>query len=290
MTESPPNEYRRRVGVLRAALFAIPFVAFPALGHAQTDYYNTDRNRPIRIEDAYAAERYSFDAHLAPLRLERSSAGVYNWGIDPELAYGIFPRTQLELGVPIVLTDLGASKRRGGVAGIDLSLLYNLNVETRSLPALGIRASTLLPAGNLGPDKAYASVQGMLTRTYGWARLHVNSEYTLGSEPNATNAGTSATQLGTGAVELSRWLSGIAVDKAMPLRSMLVTGEVYARQPIHSLSPVEWNAGAGLRYQLSPLFALDAGLGKRLTGHDKSWYVTFGLARVFGLSFLMPRQ
>ena len=179
-------------------------------------------------------------------------------------------------------------KRRAGVAGIDLSLLYNLNVETSTFPALGIRASTLLPVGNLGPDKAYASVQGMLTRSYGSARFHLNGEYTFGSEPTTTNTGATATPLGAGAVELSRWLGGVAVDRTMPLRSMLVTGEVYARQPIHSMAPVEWNAGAGVRYQLNPVFALDAGLGKRLTGHDQSWYVTFGLARVFGIPFLMP--
>ncbi len=274
---------------LRASLLVLSFMTPPALALAQTDYYNTDRNRPIRIEDAYATERYAFDAHLAPLRLERSSAGVYSWGIDPELAYGIFPRTQLELGVPIAYTDLGTAKRRAGVAGIDLSVLYNLNIETRTLPALGVRVSTLFPVGNLGPDKAYPSIQGMLTRTYGWARFHLNGEYTIGAEPTTTNAVTSPQQIDAGAVELSRWLGGVAVDRTMPLRSMLVTGEVYARQPIDAVAPLEWNVGAGLRYQLGPLFALDAGLGKRLTGDDQSWYVTFGLARVFGLSFLMPR-
>ncbi|MEP7345113.1 MAG: hypothetical protein ABI877_07595 [Gemmatimonadaceae bacterium] len=289
MMESQPHKYSGTKISARAALLAFSFMASPAVALGQTDYYNTDRNRPIRIEDAYATERYAFDAHLAPLRLERSSAGVYSWGIDPELAYGIFARTQLELGVPIAYVDLGTSKRQAGVAGIDLSVLYNLNVETRTLPALGIRASTLFPVGNLGPDKAYPSVQGMLTRTYRWARFHVNGEYTIGSEPATTSSETSVQPLGGGVVELSRWLGGVAVDRTMPLRSMLITGEVYARQPIHSIAQVEWNAGAGLRYQLSPLFALDAGLGKRLTGDDKAWYVTFGLARVFGLPFLMPR-
>ena len=51
---------------------------------------------------------------------------------------------------------------------------------------------------------------------------------------------------------------------------------------------MEWNAGAGLRYQVSPNFALDGGIGKRLTGSDRSWFVTFGVARVFGLRSLMP--
>lgn len=70
---------------------------------------------------------------------------------------------------------------------------------------------------------------------------------------------------------------------------MLVTGEVYARQPIHEGENMQWNAGAGVRYQLSPQFAVDAGLGKRLTGDDQSWFVTFGLSRAFAIRALMPR-
>src|SRR4029453_3509588 len=68
-------------------------MAIPAAAGAQTDYYNTDAGRPIRVEDAYPTERYGFELQLAPLRLERSRGGVYNWGVEPELAYGVLPRT-----------------------------------------------------------------------------------------------------------------------------------------------------------------------------------------------------
>lgn len=262
----------------------------PVVSAAQTDYYNTDRNRPIRIEDAYPTERYSFDAHLAPFRLERSAGGVYTWGVDPEIAYGVLPRTQLEVGLPLVYTDAGTS-RQFGVAGLDVSLLHNLNVETSGIPAVGIRASVLAPVGSLAPDRAYPSLQGMLTRTYRWARFHVNGEYTFGKSPASREGGASS--LATAAVEsggpeLSRWLAGAAIDRTFPLRSLLLTGEVYAQQPIHSEEDVEWNAGAGLRYQVSPNIALDGGIGKRLTGTDRSWFATFGVARVFGLRSLMP--
>ena len=250
----------------------------PIAVDAQTDYYNTDRNRPIRIEDAYATERHAFDAHLAPLRLERSAGGVYSWGLDPEIAYGILPRTQLEVGLPLVYTDLGASRRRAGIAGLDVSLLHNLNVETSTLPALAMRASVLAPVGSLAPDRAYPSLQGMLTRTFRWARFHVNAEYTFRDSPT----------VGSGASEISRWLAGAAIDRTFPLRSMLVTGEFYVEQPIHEDEDLEWNAGAGLRYQASPLYALDGGVGKRLSGSDRSWFMTFGVARVFAIRGLLP--
>ena len=271
-------------------------MVLPVASPAQTDYYNTDRNRPIRIEDAYPTERYAFDAHLAPFRLERSAGGVYTWGVDPELAYGILPRTQLEVGLPLVYSDAGTS-RQFGVSGLDVSLLHNLNVETGGLPAVGIRASVLAPVGSLAPDRAYPSLQGMLTRTYRWARFHVNGEYTFGKSPESSEGGasslTTATAATTAAVEsggseLSRWLAGAAIDRTFPLHSLLLTGELYARQPIEDEQDVEWNAGAGLRYQVGPNFALDGGIGRRLTGSDRSWFVTFGVARVFGLRSLMP--
>lgn len=254
-------------------------LVIPIVASAQTDYYNTDSRRPITIEDAYATERYAFELQLAPLRLERSRGGIYSWGLEPELAYGILPRTHLEVGFPFVYTDLGASRRRAGLAGIEVSFLHNLNVETRTLPAFGLVGDVLAPVGGLGPDKAYASAKAIATRTLGWARFHVNGQYTFGSTPSA----------GAGAIELSRWLAGVAVDKTFPLNAMLITGEVFTRQPLHRDEDVEWNAGAGVRYQLNPYFAVDAGLGKRLTGADRSWFVTFGLARAFAIRALMPR-
>ena len=268
---------RRALGAAALAAAA----AAPTPASAQTDYYNTDAGRPIQIEDAYATERYAFELQLAPLRLERSTGGVYNWGVEPEVAYGILPRTHLEIGFPFVFTDVGLERRRYGLAGIDVSMLHNLNVETRTLPALAVAAEVLAPVGGLAPDEAYASAKGILTRTFGWARFHINGRYTFGDAPEPATEEAAAP-------ELSRWLGGIAVDRTFPLNSMLLTGEVFARQPIHEDEDVEWNAGAGVRYQLDPYFALDAGFGKRLTGDDQSWFVTFGLARAFAIRALMP--
>ena len=238
---------------------------------AQTDYYNTDAGRPITVEDAYPVERRAFEIQVAPLRLERSRGSVYRWGLEPELAYGILPRTHVEIGVPLAYVDAGLGNRTTGVAGVHLSALHNLNVET-SIPALAVVGSVLVPAGHLGPDEAFASLKGIATKTFTWARFHVNGEYTFGDE-----AGAGA------AAELSRWMAGVAVDRTFPLRSMLVTGEVVAREPLHEEEEVAWETGVGLRYQLSPRWNIDGGIGRRLTGDDQGWYATFGTAVAFGL-------
>jgi len=47
--------------------------------------------------------------------------------------------------------------------------------------------------------------------------------------------------------------------------------------------PLEWNAGTGTRWQASPRWALDAGVGRHLTGDDRGWYLTAGGAYAIGL-------
>lgn len=264
---------RARFAAALVALVALAAGAAPAT--AQTDYYNTDAGRPLQIEDAYPVERRAFEVQAAPLRLERSSAGVYHWEIEPELAFGILPRTQVEVGFPFTYVDAGAGGNTAGLAGIELSALHNLNVET-SIPALALAASVLLPAGGLGPDEAHVSGKGIVTRTFTWARFHVNGEYTFGSRPELDVESV-------GTAELARWTAGVAVDRTFPLSSMLLSAEIFAQEPMGDGEDVEWNAGAGVRYQLSPRWAIDGGLGRRLTGDDRAWYVTTGSAYAFGL-------
>ncbi len=254
---------------------------WPATLAAQTDYYNTDRGRPIQVEDAYATERYAFELKLAPVRLERESGGVYNWSVEPEVAYGILPRTHVELGLPLVHHD-GGAERQSGLAGLELSLMHNLNAETEGVPALGVRLDLLAPVGNLAPSRAYTSITAMATRTFPWARFHANAQYTAGSSPDAASAGDA------GAAELSRWLVGGAVDRTFPLRSTLVSAELFAREPLVAGGDIALTVGIGARHQFTTAVAVDAGVGRRLNGEAPGWYVTFGSAYAFGLPFLFP--
>ena len=260
-----------RIHIMLLAALAFT-AAMSAPARAQTDYYNTDRGRPLRTEDAYPVERRAFELQAAPLRVERGAGGIYHWSVEPEIAYGILPRLQIELGVPLSVVDT-AGARRAGVGGLDVSVLYNLNVET-ALPAFGLGARALLPVGNLAPHGPLVSVVGLMTRTFTWARFHVNSEYTLGDE---------ITALGAGGEETSRWGAGVAIDRTFPLRALLVGAEFVIEQPLDEAADLLLTAGTGFRYQLTPRWAMDAGMGKRLTGDDRAWYLTVGSAYAFGL-------
>jgi hypothetical protein len=282
-----PRARCNRGDLVRTAIAALVVaVSLPAASRsaaAQTDYYNTDAGRPVRIEDAYALERRGFELQAAPLRLERARGGAYRWGIEPEIAYGVLPRTQLEIGFPLAWIDGGSDARSTrGLGGIDVSLLYNLNVET-SIPALAVAAEVLLPVGSLAPDQAYPSLKGIATKTFSFARFHVNGQYTFGNAPALEAIAGAPSTVGAQVAEVSRWLGGIAVDRTFPLRSLLLTGEVYAQGAMADEAETEWNATIGTRYQLSPRWALDAGIGRRLSGEDRAWSFTMGGAIAFGL-------
>jgi len=211
------------------------------------------------------------------VRLERARGGEYHWSVEPEIAYGILPRTHVELGLPVAGTDRDGAGAGGGIAGLELSALHNLNNETRLLPALALRADLLLPAGSRAPDEPYASVSGIMTRSFRFGRIHINGQYTIGPTPATSSMEPAA----------ARWLAGMAIDKTFPLQAFLIIADVYATQPLHDDDDVVWNAGAGIRYQLNPRFALDAGLGRRLTG-DPTWSLTFGTAYAFAIRSLIP--
>jgi hypothetical protein len=63
-----------------------------------------------------------------------------------------------------------------------------------------------------------------------------------------------------------------------------------ARQPLSRGERVELAAGVGTRAQLSPRWALDGGVGRRLTGAEQGWYLTAGTAYAFGIPALMHRR
>ncbi|MBA3656891.1 MAG: transporter [Gemmatimonadaceae bacterium] len=260
----------------------VSVLATPAL-QAQTDYYNTDTGRPVQIEDAYATERYAFEFKVPSIQLERANGGTYSWGLEPEIGYGIAPRTSVEISLPLAYREAGGRGSSSGVAGLELSVFHNLNMETQSFPAFGLRADVVLPVGRLGPERTYTSAKAIMTRTFSRARLHVNGQYTFGASPDNPRSGTES-----GAREISRWLTGVAIDRTFPLKSTLLIADLYARQPIDESEDADFNLGTGIRYQVSPSFLLDGGVGRRLNGPDQGWAATFSATYAFALRSLFP--
>ena len=264
----------RRAAATLATLVA---ASLPRVARAQTDFYNTSSGRPLRIEDAVPTEFRALELDVTPVRLDLFRGRTRQWSLHPEATLGVFPRTQLQVAVPLTYVDARRESSRG-VAGLELSALHALNTET-SLPAFALGASVLLPIGGLAGDATLGTVKALVTRTLGWGRLHANAELTAG--PSAVASG-SATE-SRASPEESRWMAGIAVDHAFVLHSLLLTAESFAEQPMVQGASVAWNAGAGIRYQLAPRWAMDAAVARRFTGNDRAWSITFGTAYVLGI-------
>lgn len=276
--QQPSAMRRLRSAPLRSTFGAIGTALLLALGAspatAQTDYYNLDAGRPLRIEDAVAIERHAFEWQMAPLRVSGARGAGTLVALEPELAWGVLPRTQVEVGLPLQRWQRG-ERVVLGAAGIDLSILHALNTETMGLPALALAGHVLVPAGAFGASRAYPTLTAIATRTTSLGRLHVNASYTAGSAP-APSAEEQP------ALELTRWQAGLAVDRSFPLRAFLVGAELLVREPMDGTDGVEWSAATGVRYQLSPRVGLDAGVGRDLASSGE-WFVTFGSAVSFSL-------
>src|SRR5690606_32682558 len=125
----------------------------------------------------------------------------------------------------------------------------------------------------------YASLKGMVTRTFSWGRVHANAERTFGPSLDAALDGPAGPEAGARA----QWTLGAAVDHTFPMRATLVGAELFAEQPMALDEPVRWTAGFGARHQLDVRWAVDGGISRRLTGDDRSWSVTLGAAYAFGI-------
>ena len=252
--------------------FLVPPVA------AQIDYRNLDDDRPVVTEDAYPVERYAFEI-LAPYRFEAEADGAQLHITVPEVAYGLARNTQVGLKLPIAGLDEGTGTGTDwGLSGLRVFALYNFNTESRSLPALSLRADASFPVGSLAGDGTRFAIKGVASRSWGRMRAHLNTSWGFGSEDALALA-----------EPLSRWTASLGIDRTFFRSSILLVGEVAASQLIRG-APTELNASLGGRWQWTPTLVLDAGISRRLRsdiGPDIA--LTVGLSHAFAVRGLMPR-
>ena len=255
----------------------VAFLVAATHAHAQTDYYNTSSGRPLRVEDALPLEYRGVELGLAPLRFERNASRTRSWSAVPQFAIGVLPRTEIHVAFPLEFVDADDASPIG-LAGVEISALHALNAET-SIPALAVGGDVVVPAGPLGPHSTYATLKAIATKTFPWARIHANAAIGIGPTLRINDLVESE----TASVDASRWWGGIAIDKTFPLKSLLVSVETFVDQSVVESVDATLNAAAGARYQLSPRWTLDGGLGRRLTGDDRAWHVTVGWAYALGI-------
>jgi hypothetical protein len=265
--------------ISRGRLFAAAalLVAGPACLAAQIDYRNLDDDRPTRVEDAYPAERYAFEV-LVPYSYTRDRSGAVIQASVLEVEYGVFRNAQIGLKAPLAGVRSSGGTTTWGLSGLRAFALYNFNTEGLLLPAIALRADAAFPVGSLGGDETQVSLKGIVTRSWGATRLHLNGAVGLGRDtPGPVVEG------------LERWWYGAALDRTLFRQSVLLVGEVYAARELGT-APVEINASLGLRWQWRPTAVIDVGVARRLReGFGPDYAVTVGISNAFAIAGLMPR-
>src|SRR5512147_2470444 len=135
---------------------------------AQIDYRNLDDDRPVVTEDAYPIERYAFEL-LAPYRYEAEADGARLHTAVPEVSYGLARNSQAGLKLPLAAVD-ESTETDWGLAGLRVFGLYNFTTETRSLPALALRADASFPVGSLAGEGTRLAIKAIATRSWGRTR------------------------------------------------------------------------------------------------------------------------
>lgn len=256
--------FRQAVPALIAAVLA-PFTGAPAA--AQTDFYNLDKERPLRVEDAYSTKRWAFEVQLSPLTLSQDRSGGLSYQPALELKHGFLPGMEVSVGTGWNSYRMaGASESR--LSDVDLSALANLWVEGSWLPAAALRVTSHLPTESEGA--ASLEVKGILTRSiFGPVRLHVNGAAVMGEH------------------RTEDWWAGAALDYVLPFQHTLLMVDSWVASPAEGERQV--HSTAGLRYQLGSTVNLDAGVGRSWTGAvGDDWALTLGVTHEFGVRSLMP--
>src|SRR5947207_4311315 len=93
----PDNARRAASSLLAMVLWA----AAPSTARSQTEYYDLDAGRPVRVEDAVAIARNALQLSFPNLRIERYAGGSERLRLEPKLAFGVLPFTEIEVRVPI---------------------------------------------------------------------------------------------------------------------------------------------------------------------------------------------
>jgi hypothetical protein len=186
----PTTGSRRSASVISTGLALCFAATVPHVAVAQTEFYNLDSNRPLRVEDALPTPRRSLDIQLAPLRLDELSGGTRRWRSDPKLSYGIAPQTELEVRAPVLLVQPRGGQAALGLTSLGVGVLHAFNTETAFLPALALSGEVLIPIGMLAPPNGSYAIKALLTKTLSVARVSVNASY--GTYSVAPAAATSA--------------------------------------------------------------------------------------------------
>lgn len=143
------------------------------IGEGQASYRNLDAGFPVRVEDATVTERYALDLDFLNLRYDALSDSRNRFLYEPQVSYGMLPRTEVWVRLPSYYRE-STFTPRSGIAGFGVGAMYQFTVETLHVPALALATELFQPVGRDALPSSY-SLKALLTRSFSPGRIHLNA-------------------------------------------------------------------------------------------------------------------
>jgi hypothetical protein len=143
------------------------------IAQAQASYRNLDAGFPVRVEDATVTERYALDLDFLNLRYDALSDSRNRFLYEPQVSYGMLPRTEVWVRLPSYYRESTVTPR-SGIAGFGVGAMYQFTVETLHVPALALATELFQPVGRDALPSSY-SLKALLTRSFSPGRIHLNA-------------------------------------------------------------------------------------------------------------------
>ena len=249
------------LAILAAALL-------PAAAHAGGGQTNIDKGLPLHLEDTSPADYLGREFQIVT-RYDRTHEGEDDWRVEGRVEYGIWYNTEISVAAPFLF---GGAYEHDGLGPIDVEVLYNLNQESLSLPAIafagGVEFTNAARAG--GGDGVDPYVALILDRTIGesslYHRVHLNALYQFnGSQRDNERDGRYEVALGY-SVRLGA--------------STLVLADIVRMQEMEQ--DVEVNlAEIGFRFATTPQSVFSTGVGFGFGDESPDARVTLGFQYEF---------
>jgi hypothetical protein len=248
-------------------LVASLLLLVPATARAQAEFYNLDDDRPSIVEDAYPNGRGGLELQLGLARIERTANEDTSVLSQLEVSYGAYYNLHIGAAARAIVGAVNDGPVRTGLSDTSVFALYNFNREGELLPAFAIRADVGFPTGRFSAESVRATVKGIVTRSFGRLRAHLNATHGFGEGAKQSFASDLTI----------KHLVGLALDYPLTYNFVLIVEAAGAQ---HQRSDeLELDALLGARWQVSPRVVLDFGAGRGLlTGGDR-------LAATIGLTF-----
>ena len=125
------------------------------IAQAQASYRNLDAGFPVRVEDATVTERYALDLDFLNLRYDALSDSRNRFLYEPQVSYGMLPRTEVWVRLPSYYRERTVTPR-SGIAGFGVGAMYQFTVETLHVPALALATELFQPVGRDALPSSYS--------------------------------------------------------------------------------------------------------------------------------------